>query len=97
MAEKTFKLELLSPERPVYRGDVIGIVAEGSEGFMGILYGHAPLLTGLKKGRLKVEEPGEKVFHLAIEGGFMEVKQNHVVILTEAASMEGGVQKDQGG
>ncbi|HHT9119343.1 MAG TPA: ATP synthase F1 subunit epsilon [Candidatus Hypogeohydataceae bacterium YC41] len=90
MAEKTFKLEVLSPERPIYRGDVISIMAEGTEGFLGVLYGHAPLLTGLEKGRLKVEEPGEKVFHLAIEGGFMEVKQNQVTILTEAASIEGG-------
>ena len=93
MAEKTFKLEVLSPERPVYKGDVVSIMAEGSEGFLGILYGHAPLLTTLKKGLLKIKEPGEKVSHLVIDSGFMEVKQNHVVILTEAAGIETSDQK----
>lgn len=86
MPEKTFKLEVLSPQQPVYTGEVTGIVVEGTEGSMGILYGHAPLLTGLKKGTLKIKEPGEKVLYLTAEGGFMEVKQNHVLIFTEAAT-----------
>ena len=55
---------------------------------MGVLHGHCPLFTGLKKGLLKVEEPGEKVFHLTIDGGFLEVKQNRAVVLTESASLQ---------
>lgn len=86
MSAKTFKLEVLTPLKPVYRGEVTSIVVEGTEGFLGVLHGHCPLLTGLKKGLLKVEEPGEKVFYLTIDGGFMEVKQNRAVVLTESAS-----------
>lgn len=86
MPEKTFKLEVLSPQQPVYTGEVTSIVVEGTEGFLGILYGHAPLLTGLKRGSLTIKEPGEKVLHLTTEGGFMEVKQNHVLIFTASAT-----------
>jgi F-type H+-transporting ATPase subunit epsilon len=89
MPEKTFKLEVFSPEKTVYGGDVISIVALGTEGSMGILYGHAPLLTELKKGPLKILEPDNKTLHLTLDGGFMEVKQNKVVILTDAGERKG--------
>lgn len=88
MPEKTFKLEVLSPQKPVYIGEVTGINIEGTEGFMGILYGHAPLVATLKKGPLTIKEPGEKALHFNTEGGFIEVKYNHAVIFTESATKE---------
>lgn len=81
--EKTFRLDVISPAGIQYEGDVVSVVAEGTEGSMGILRDHAPLLTGLKKGILRVREPGDKMVYLELEGGIMEVRNNNVAVLTE--------------
>ena len=81
--ENTFRLDVISPVAIKYEGDVVSMVAEGTEGSMGILRDHAPLLTGLKKGILKIREPGDKMIYLELEGGIMEVRNNNVVVLTE--------------
>ncbi len=83
---KTFRLDVISPTGINYEGDVISVVAEGTEGSMGILRDHAPLLTGLKKGKFKIKEPGDKIIELELERGFMEVRKNNVVVLTETAA-----------
>ncbi|MEE9585011.1 MAG: ATP synthase F1 subunit epsilon [Candidatus Brocadiales bacterium] len=81
--ERTFRLDVISPVGIVYEGDVTSVVAKGAEGSMGILRDHAPLLTWLKKGTFKIKESGDKVVDLELEGGFMEVRSNNVVVLTE--------------
>lgn len=91
MPEKTFRLEVLSPAGVLYSQDVLSLVARGTEGFMGVLPGHAPLLTGLEASPLKIVEPGDKVVNLPLSGGFMEIKQNKVVILTDTAEGKGRV------
>ncbi|MFQ5862558.1 MAG: ATP synthase F1 subunit epsilon [Candidatus Brocadiales bacterium] len=81
--ERTFRLDVISPSRIEYEGDVVSVVAVGTEGSMGVLRDHAPLLTGLKKGTMRIKEPGDKMVYLELEGGFMEVRKNNVVVLTE--------------
>ena len=67
------RVEIVSQDRPVFEGDVDIVVAPGEDGEMGILPHHAPLLTTLKPGVLKVRTGGrEEVF--AIAGGVMEVQ-----------------------
>ena len=77
-------LEVITPERKVYEDDVDMVIAPGSEGYLGILPHHAPLLTALGPGEFRVKKGGvEEV--LAVFGGFMEVRPDRVVVLTEAA------------
>ena len=77
-------LEVITPERKVYEDDVDMVVAPASEGYVGILPHHVPLFTTLGPGEFKVKKGGvEEV--LAVFGGFMDVRADKVVVLTEAA------------
>ncbi len=84
-AENTFRLDVISPSGIQYEGDVISVIAEGTEGSMGVLPNHAALLTGLKKGAFTIKESGGNTVSLELEGGFMDVRNNSVVVLTETA------------
>jgi len=78
------RLEVITPERTVYEDDVDMVIAPGSEGYLGILPHHAPLLTALGPGEFRVKRGGvEEV--LAVFGGFMDVRGDRVVVLTDAA------------
>jgi F-type H+-transporting ATPase subunit epsilon len=78
------KLEIVTPERVVLTDDVDMVIAPASEGYVGILPHHAPLLTTLGPGELRIKKGGTETA-LAIFGGFMDVRPDRVVILTEAA------------
>jgi F-type H+-transporting ATPase subunit epsilon len=77
-------LEVITPERKVYEDDVDMVVAPATDGYVGILPHHAPLFTTLGPGEFKVKRGGvEEV--LAVFGGFMDVRADRVVVLTDAA------------
>ena len=78
------RLEIVTPERAVLEDDVDMVIAPASEGYVGILPHHAPLLTTLGPGELRIKKDGVET-SLAIFGGFMDVRPDRVVILTEAA------------
>tara|TARA_B100000315_G_scaffold253559_1_gene292588 strand:+ start:8120 stop:8401 length:282 start_codon:yes stop_codon:yes gene_type:complete len=90
MAEdKTFKLELIAPDEVVFSKDVVSITAPGSEGSFGILANHAPFMTSLDKGELKIKEPGQKDLQIIdINKGFLEVLNNKVVVLVDKLETE---------
>jgi len=77
-------LEVITPERKVYEDDVDMVIAPGSEGYLGILPHHAPLLTALGPGEFRVKKAGTEEV-LAVFGGFMDVRGDRVVVLTDAA------------
>ncbi len=83
MAEKTFKLEVITPEKVIYSGDVLSIIASGSEGYLGILPRHAPLVTALKAGNLKIRESQQNEVILHLSSGFMEVRKDRVDVLVD--------------
>jgi F-type H+-transporting ATPase subunit epsilon len=77
-------LEVITPERSVYEDDVDMVIAPASEGYVGILPHHAPLFTTLGPGEFRVKKGGvEEV--LAVFGGFIDVRADRVVVLTDAA------------
>ncbi len=88
---KTFNFEIITPVRVVYNGVVQGISADGTEGAFGVLANHAPLITELKTGIIKAEDSSGKTVHFAVEGGFLEVVANNVVVLTDTCVKEGEV------
>ncbi len=78
------RLEVLTAEGLLFDGDVDSVVAPGSEGELGILPHHAALMTMLQPGELRYRTAdGES--YLAVHGGFMEVRGDHVVVLADAA------------
>lgn len=80
----TIRCEIVSQDRMVFEGDVDIVVLPGSAGEMGILPHHAPLLTTLKYGFIKVRQQGnEQVFTVA--GGVAEVQPQIVTVLADAA------------
>ena len=82
MAE--MKLEIVTGERLVYSGDVEVLVAPGIEGELGILPHHAPLLTMLQPGEIRIVVNGQEEY-MVISGGFLEVLANTVTILADTA------------
>lgn len=79
------KLEIVTVERLTFSDDVDMVIAPGSEGVMGILPNHAPLLTTLAYGELIVRKEGQDDVSFAISGGFMEVQPDKVTVLADAA------------
>ena len=80
----TIRCEIVSQDRTVYQGDADIVVLPGVEGEMGILPHHAPLLTALKLGVIKVRSgKAEQVF--AVAGGVAEVQPDLVTVLADAA------------
>ena len=79
----TFKLEIVTPEKMVFSGDVNVVLAWGVEGQLGILPHHAPLMTMLQPGDLLIRKENEEE-NLTISGGFLEVRPDKVVILADA-------------
>jgi|SRR5579863_6758477 len=77
-------LEIVTPERQVVRDSVTEVSVPGKEGEMGILPGHAPLLSLLKVGQLSYVHKGT-TYYLAINWGFVEVLPERVIILAQTA------------
>jgi F-type H+-transporting ATPase subunit epsilon len=83
-----FPLRVVSVERSLYEGDVEFIIANGADGELGVLARHAPLMTILKPGPLRIQEtiggPEELLF---VGGGFLEVLPDRVTVLADVAEL----------
>jgi len=79
-------LEIVTPERLAYSDEVDSVALPGSEGEMGVLPHHAPLVSTLGVGELRIRKGGtEESF--AIVGGFLQVRPDKVVVMAETADM----------
>jgi F-type H+-transporting ATPase subunit epsilon len=79
-----FPLRVVSVERSLFEGDVDFVVANGADGELGILPHHAPLMTILKPGALKIRHGGNEEL-LFVGGGFLEVLPDRVTVLADVA------------
>jgi F-type H+-transporting ATPase subunit epsilon len=84
MADKTYQLDIVTPERKVFSEKVDFAVFPGSEGELGILFDHAPLLARLAPGEIRITRD-KKIDCLAISGGFLEVRKNEASVISETA------------
>src|SRR5881409_4014394 len=84
MADKTIELTIVTPERAVVDEAVDELQIPGSEGYFGVLPGHAPLFSELKVGEVSYRK-GDRWTFLAVAWGFVEVLPNQVRILAETA------------
>ena len=78
------RLEIATPTRQLVSAEADEVVAPGSEGYFGVLPGHAPFLTTLASGEVSYRH-GREEGHLAVIGGFAEVQDDRVMILAETA------------
>src|SRR6187399_3398112 len=79
-------LEIVTPERQVFSEEVDSVVCPGVEGELGVLPHHAPLLTTLGVGELRIRRGGNEEF-FAIAGGFLQVRPDKVVVMAETADL----------
>lgn len=84
MSEKTQRLEIVTPQKKVFSEDVRFVVAPGVEGELGILPDHAPLISALAIGVLRIQQEG-KNFKVFVNGGFMEVINSRVTVIANSA------------
>ena len=78
------RTDIVTAERLVFSEDADIVIVPGVEGEMGILPHHAPIMTMINAGEVLVRK-GTEEFYLAVSGGFLEVKPDHVTILADAA------------
>ena len=84
MADSTFKLSVVSPERLVLSEEVEEAQVPGKNGYLGILPGHAPMMTELDIGELSYRQ-GDRTAFLAVTWGYCEVLADQVIVLAERA------------
>ena len=83
--ERTLLCEIVTPERIVYTNEVRMVVAPTIDGEIGILPLHAPLVSALDPGEIRVMHSGDKVEWFAIAGGYIQVHEDKVIILADQA------------
>ncbi len=79
-------LEILTPEKKLYSGDVYGVQLPGIDGLFEVLDKHAPLVSALNKGKLKVLRTKTESLYYTIQSGFVEVLNNKATVLVEGAT-----------
>lgn len=80
----TIKCDIVTVERQVYSDEVDMVVAPGIMGTLGVLPKHAPLITALEEGEVRLKKGGEEE-SFALSGGYMEVRPDRVIIMANTA------------
>ncbi len=91
----TFPLELVSPEKLLFSEPVQSVIAPGIDGSFGVLAGHAPLLTELQVGIVKITLQNGLEAFLAVSGGYMQVTKEKVIILAASAELSEEIDVDR--
>lgn len=78
-------LEILTPEQKIFSGDVYGVQLPGIGGLFEVLDKHAPMVSALKEGRLKILKDKTQTSSYSIKSGFVEVLNNKTTVLVEGA------------
>ncbi|MEK5444852.1 MULTISPECIES: F0F1 ATP synthase subunit epsilon [Fredinandcohnia] len=81
---KTVKVNVVTPDGPVYEADVEMVSAKAQSGELGILPGHIPMVAPLQVGAVRLKKEGNTEL-VAVSGGFLEVRPDQVTILAQAA------------
>ncbi len=80
----TYHLKILTPATIVFDGDVESMVAPGEAGYLGVLANHAPIITTLRPGTLKISDAGGDKWY-AVTEGILRVAKNEAILLSESA------------
>jgi F-type H+-transporting ATPase subunit epsilon len=89
------KAHILTPQGPVFEGEVEGVQLPGIEGGFEVLKDHSPFVSILDIGRLVVRLPDKPEQSYAISGGFTEIKDNNVIVMAEEAIPSGQIDTEK--
>ncbi len=90
-----FSLSVVTPEKVHYELEAKSLIVPGSEGYLGVLAHHAPLITVLKPGRLEFVDSDDKMHLLSVSVGFLEVSDNKATILADAVEEADSIDIDR--
>lgn len=79
-------LEILTPDKKIFSGEVYGVQLPGIDGLFEVLDKHAPLVSALKAGKLKILKDKVAAENYTIQSGFVEVLNNKTMVLVEGAT-----------
>jgi F-type H+-transporting ATPase subunit epsilon len=77
------KLEIITPDKKLYEGEVKSAVFPGSEGSFGVLDNHAPMIATLRAGEISLTEENNNKQQFHVNGGVVEVLRNRVIVLAD--------------
>lgn len=78
-------LEIISPDHQLYSGEVDLVQVPGSKGSFEILRNHAPIISTLEQGKIKIVDQKGTISFFDIDGGVIEAKKNKIIVLAESA------------
>ncbi len=78
-------LEIITPDKKLFEGEVSLIKIPGSKGDFEILKNHAPIISTLEKGTIKIQDSNNKEHFFEVDGGVIENKANKIIVLVESA------------
>ena len=93
MARATYQLNIVTPERSVFDGEVSSATLPGEEGYLGVWAHHAPMVAALMSGVLTVHEGASEspTREWAISGGFAQVSDNRMILVVDSAEDKGEI------
>lgn len=80
-------LEILSPDHHLFSGEVDLVQVPGSKGSFEILKNHAPIISTLEQGKIKIIDQKGEISFFEVDGGVIEVKNNKIIVLAETAKI----------
>ena len=78
-------LEIITPDKKIFEGEVKLIQLPGSKGGFEMLKNHAPIISTLEKGTIKIQDENDKEQFFEVDGGVVENKANKIIVLVESA------------
>ena len=77
------ELEIITPEKNVFKGEVKSVLLPGNTGKFEVLNCHAPIISSLKKGEVRITRADNKIENITINGGVIEMQNNKIIVLAE--------------
>jgi F-type H+-transporting ATPase subunit epsilon len=77
------KLEIITPDKKLFEGDIKSATFPGAEGSFGVLNNHAPMIATLKNGNIELVEESNQKHSFSVNGGVVEILNNKVIVLAE--------------
>jgi F-type H+-transporting ATPase subunit epsilon len=86
-----FHLSIVTPEKIIYESEVASIIVPGSEGYLGVLTDHAPLITAVIPGKLTIKDKSGHEIIMSVSYGFFEVSSNTATLLADSAEFASNI------
>lgn len=80
-------LEIITPEKKLFAGETDLVKLPGTNGSFEVLMNHAPAISTLTEGKIKVKEPNGNIVFFEVQGGVVEIKSNNIVILVDSSGL----------